>query len=68
MAGQKCVLEEVEVAAGGELDVGDAAAVHGNIVVIPEIDVRLIFGDDLLNLREDFFSLRFVCGDAGLFE
>ena len=62
------MLEEIEVAAGGEGDVGDAAAVDGDVVVIPEVDVRLVGGDELLNLRENFLPFRAVGRDARLVE
>ena len=62
------VLEEVEVAAGGELNVGDAAAVDGDVVVIPEVDVRLVGGDELLNLRKNFLPFRAIGRDARLVE
>ncbi len=62
------VLEEAEVAAGGEMNVGDAAAMDADVVVIPKIDVRLVDGDELLNSRENFLPLRAIRGDARLME
>ena len=50
------------------MNVRDAATVDGDVVVIPEVDVRLIDGDELLNLRENFLPFRAVGRDARLVE
>src|SRR6516162_9081558 len=61
-------LEVVVVTAGHRFEISYAAGVDDNIVEIPEIYVRQIFGEDSLNLAVNWLALCLVDFAACLVE
>ena len=45
-------VEKIVVARGAHLDSRHSAPVHADVVDVPQVDIRLVFRHDLLNLRQ----------------
>src|SRR5271157_6276084 len=61
-----CCPQEIIVAGRAYLDAVHPVGMHQNVVEIPEIDVRQVYGDDLLDFIVDDFAFLLVDGAAAI--